>query len=63
MLQRSNIHIKVCAEGDAAATLAALKASLATARAKARFVLATDGEEFHADDTSSGDVVIMDPEA
>ena len=60
VLQRSNIHIKVCPEGEALATLAALKASPATARAKARFVLATDGREFHAEDLSSGDVVICD---
>ena len=60
VLQRSNIHIKVCPEGEAAATLAALKASPATSRAKAKFVLATDGEEFHAEELSSGDVVVCD---
>ena len=60
VLQRSNIHIKVCPEGETLATLAALKDSPATARAKARFVLATDGREFHAEDLSSGDVVVCD---
>ena len=60
VLQRSNIHIKVCPEGEAAATLAALKASPATARAKAKFVLATDGGEFHAEDLNSGDVIVCD---
>ena len=60
VLQRSNIHIKVCPEGEAAATLVALKASPATARAKAKFVLATDGREFHAEDLNSGDVVVCD---
>ena len=40
--------------------MAALKASPATARAKARFVLATDGQEFHAEDLSSGDIVVCD---
>jgi hypothetical protein len=34
----------VCEPGAVTATLAALKASPATARAKARFILATDGE-------------------
>ena len=58
MLQRGNIHIKVCVEGEAVATLAALKASPATARARARFVLATDGKEFHAEDLTGGDVVV-----
>ena len=60
VLQRNNIHIKVCPEGQAAATLAALKASLATARAKAKFVLATDGEDFHAEDLNSGDVIVCE---
>ena len=60
VLQRSNIHIKVCPEGEAATTLVALKASPATARAKAKFVLATDGTEFQAEDLNSGDVVVCD---
>ena len=60
VLQRSNIHIKVCPEGEAAASLAALKTSTATARAKAKFVLATDGGEFHAEDLNSGDVIVCD---
>ena len=60
VLQRSNIHIKVCSEGEAAATLAALKTSPATARAKAKFVLATDGEDFHAEDLNSGEVIVCD---
>ncbi len=60
VLQRGNIHIKVYSEGEAVATLAALKASPATARARAKFVLATDGIEFHAEDLSSGDVVVCD---
>ena len=60
VLQRSNIHIKVCPEDEAATTLLALKASPATARANAKFVLATDGREFHAEDLNSGDVVVCD---
>ena len=58
VLQRSNIHIKVCPEGEAAATLAELKASTATSRAKAKFVLATDGRDFQAEDLNSGEVVV-----
>jgi hypothetical protein len=38
-------------------TLAALKASPATARAKAKFVLAIDGEWFEAEDLASGETV------
>ena len=58
VLQRNNIHIKVCPEGEAAATLTALKASPATSRAMAKFVLATDGREFRAEDLNSGDDVL-----
>ena len=60
VLQRYKIHIKVCPEGEAAATLTALKSSAATSRAKAKFALATDGQEFHAEDLNSGDVIVCD---
>jgi hypothetical protein len=50
VLQTSNIHIAVAAPGEVTKMLAALKASPATARAKAKFVLATDGETFEAED-------------
>ena len=43
VLQRNNIHLQVASRGKAAAALAALKASPETGRAKAKFVLATDG--------------------
>lgn len=58
VLQRNHIHIKVCPEGEAAAALMALKESPATMRAKAKFALATDGREFHAEDLSTGDIVV-----
>ena len=57
VLQHGNIHIKVCPEGDATATLTALKSSRATGRARAKFVLATDGTEFQAEDLNSGETV------
>ena len=50
VLQTSNIHIAVAPKGETAKTLAALRASPATARAKAKFILATDGETFEAED-------------
>ena len=56
VLQRGNIHIKVSPEGTA--TLTALKASPATTRSKAKFVLATDGKDFQAEDLKSGEVVV-----
>src|SRR5258708_3137352 len=45
VLQTSNIHIAVCSAGHVTKILAALKASPATAKAKARYVLATDGAD------------------
>ena len=57
VLQTNNIHIAVCPQGEVTKTLAALKASPATARAKAKFVLATDGMTFEAEDLNSGETV------
>ncbi len=57
VLQANNIHIAVAASGEVTTTLAALKASPATARAKAKFVLATDGESFEAEDIISGETL------
>jgi hypothetical protein len=57
VLQTNNIHIAVAAPGRVIKTLTALKASPATARAKAKFILATDGETFEAEDLASGDTV------
>jgi hypothetical protein len=57
VLQTNNIHIAVAAPGDVSNTLAALKASPATTRAKAKFVLATDGETFEAEDLARGETV------
>ena len=50
VLQTNNIHIAVAPQGAVTMTLAALKASPATAKAKARFILATDGTDFEAED-------------
>lgn len=57
VLQTNNIHIAVAPAGEVTRTLAVLKASPATARAKARFVLATDGVHFEAEDLESGETV------
>jgi hypothetical protein len=55
VLQTNNIHIVTCNAGQVSTTLAALRASPATARAKARFILATDGETLEAEDLTSND--------
>jgi len=58
VLQTNNIHIATCNPGEVTRTLAALKASPATARAKARFVLATDGDLLEAEDLTTDDAPI-----
>ncbi|OCZ86966.1 lactate dehydrogenase [Achromobacter xylosoxidans] len=57
VLQTSNIHILTCDAGRVTQTLATLKASPATAKAKAKFILATDGTDFEAEDLTSGETV------
>lgn len=57
VLQTNNIHIAVGPPGEVTKTLTALKASPATARAKARFILATDGADLEAEDLETGETV------
>ncbi|MCZ8124479.1 MAG: lactate dehydrogenase [Magnetospirillum sp.] len=57
VLQTNNVHIATCDPGRITATLQSLKASPATARGKAKFVLATDGVSFEAEDLDSGETV------
>ena len=57
VLQTNNIHIAVAEPGAVTETLGRLKASPATAKAKAKFVLTTDGDTFEAEDVESGETV------
>jgi hypothetical protein len=60
VLQRSNIHIAVCAPGEEGAvgdTLKALHASPTTTKAKAKFILATDGQTLEAEELASGETL------
>jgi hypothetical protein len=57
VLQRNNIHIATCPPGRVDETLRTLRDSPKTASAKAKFILATDGEVFHAEDVSGTDTV------
>ena len=60
VLQRNNIHLKVCSEGEVTAGLAALRQSAATARYKAKFILATDGKSFESENLVDGETVACD---
>ena len=57
VLQRSNIHIATCPQGEVDATLTALRASPKTTTAKVKFIVATDGESFQAEDMNGGGTV------
>ncbi len=59
VLQRNNIHIAVCPSGEVNQTLNKLRLSPATAKSKAKFILATDGVNFEAEDLTSDDSPIV----
>ena len=59
VLQRNNIHIAVCETGTVSDTLTKLKDSPATTKAKAKFVVATDGVDFEAEDLTSDDPLVV----
>ena len=58
VLQTNHIHILTCDAGQVSQTLAALKASPATAKAKAKFILATDGIDFEAEELTGGEAPV-----
>ena len=57
LLQRNNIHIKACQPGEVGQTLAELVASPATAKQKAKYALATDGEMIEAENLVDGETL------
>lgn len=60
VLQTNNIHIAVAGTGEVAQKLVELRESPATARAKARFILSTDGVDFEAEDLETGETVVCE---
>jgi hypothetical protein len=57
VLQRNNIHIAVCESGTVGETLKALRASPATTKAKAKFILATDGQTLEAEELAGSETI------
>lgn len=55
VLLRNNLHVATCAFGEVGQTLKALRESLATTKAKAKFILATDGQTVEAEELSTGE--------
>jgi len=62
VLQANHIHIAVAEEGEATSIFSMLKSSPATKKAKAKFILATDGINFEAEDLLSGETVACEYE-
>lgn len=57
VLQRNNIHILVCPEGEVPTALSSLQQSPATTKQKVKFILATDGKSFEAENIADGETV------
>ena len=57
VLLRNNIHIAVCEAAAVGDTLKALRASPATTKAKAKFILATDGQTLEAEELAGCETV------
>ena len=57
ILQRGKIHIAACDVGIVSETFKALRTSPATTKAKAKFILATDGQTLEAEELSSGETI------
>jgi len=57
VLQRNNIHIAVCESVSVGETLKTLRASPATVKAKAKFILATDGQTLEAEELIGGETI------
>ena len=60
VLMRNNIHIAVCDAGATEAKLAKLRESPKTTKNKCKFIVATDGAYFEAEDIASGATVACD---
>ena len=60
VLQRNKIYVAVAPADKVDATLKALRDSPATRKAKAQFILATDGDTLQAEELATGDVLACD---
>ena len=57
VLQRNHIHLAVSEPGQVGETLRSLRESPATQKAKAKFILATDGQTLEAEDLAGGETL------
>lgn len=57
VLLRNDIHLAVCESGTVGEVLKSLRASPATTKAKAKFILATDGQTLEAEELVGGETI------
>jgi hypothetical protein len=57
VLLRNNIHLAVCECGTVGEVLKSLRVSQATTKAKAKFILATDGQTLEAEELVGGETI------
>jgi hypothetical protein len=57
VLQTNNLHIAVAKSGGVTQCLKSLKDSPATTKGKVRFIVATDGTDFEAEDIDNGETI------
>jgi hypothetical protein len=62
VLHAKYIHIAIAPSNEVSTTLTRLRESPATAKHKARFILATDGVQFEAEDLTGGEPVVCEYE-
>ncbi len=59
VLQTNNVHIAIAPRGEVRQAMERLRASTATTRWKAKFIVATDGESFEAEELNSTEAPIV----
>ena len=57
VLLRNNIHLAACESGTVGETLKTLRASPATTKSRAKFILATDGKTLEAEELVGGETI------
>jgi len=60
VLQFNNIHMVACPVGNVETTIEALRDSPANKKNKVKFILATDGDWFEAEDVNTGETIACD---
>ncbi len=60
LLQRNNVHLAICSKNNLSETLQKLRESKNTTKFKVKFIIATDGRMFEAEDMHSGEMIVCE---